>query len=118
MQKRVNKKTGKKVFHHIGYEKIFIAKKSCIAFSMKSFSAQIDCSHHYMMRRWKCLFLVDALFDSSLFFDTESLLLKGIFISHSKNVVTQRNEKADGICLMGTAQFVVWISLLNCFTKI
>lgn len=41
-----------------------------------------------------------------------------MFISHSKNVVTQRKEKADESALIGTAQFVGWESLLNCFAKI
>lgn len=41
-----------------------------------------------------------------------------MFISHSKNVVTQRKEKADESALIGTAQFVVWDSLLNCLAKI
>ena len=61
---------------------------------------------------------MDALFNDSIFFDSETILLKGIVISYSKNVVTQRIEKADEICLMGTAQCIVWMSLLNCFTKI
>ena len=39
---------------------------------------------------------MNALFNDSIFFDSETILLKGIFISHSKNVVTQ--EKADEIC--------------------
>lgn len=42
---------------------------------------------------------MNALFNDSIFFDSETILLKGIFISHSKNVVTQRKEKADEICL-------------------
>ena len=33
------------------------------------------------------------LFQSSIFFDSESILIKEIFISHSKNVVTQRKRK-------------------------
>lgn len=71
------------------------------------------------MRRWNCLFLVDALFNDSIFFDAETILLKGISVSHSKNVVIQRNEKADGICLMGTARFVlVDVVARNCFAKI
>ena len=41
---------------------------------------------------------MNALFNDSIFFDSETILLKGIFISHSKNVVTQRKEKADEIC--------------------
>jgi hypothetical protein len=41
---------------------------------------------------------VNALFNDSIFFDAETILLKGIFISHSKNVVLQRKEKADEIC--------------------
>ncbi len=97
-QKCVNKKTGKKSFSsHKLWEKNY-RKKSCIVFSMKSFSAQINCSHSYMMRRWKRLFLVNPLFNDSIFFDSETILLKGMFISHSKNVVTQRKEKADEIC--------------------
>ncbi|WP_204246470.1 hypothetical protein, partial [Alistipes sp. An116] len=59
-----------------------------------------------------------ALFNDSIFFDSETILLKGMFISHSKNVVTQRKEKADESALIGTAQFVVWVSLLNCSAKI
>ena len=50
------------------------------------------------MRLWKRLFLVNPLFNDSIFFDSETILLKGMFISHSKNVVTQRKEKADEIC--------------------
>ena len=46
------------------------------------------------------------LFQSSIFFDSESILIKEIFISHSKNVVTQRKEKADESALIWTAQFV------------
>lgn len=61
---------------------------------------------------------MNALFNDSIFSDSETILLKGIFISHSKNVVTQRKEKADESALIGTAQFVVWMSLLNCFAKI
>ena len=61
---------------------------------------------------------MSALFNDSIFFDSETILLKGIFISHSKNVVTQRKEKADESALIRTAQFVVWDSLLNCFAKI
>ena len=41
-----------------------------------------------------------------------------MFISHSKNVVTRRKEKADESALIRTAQFVVWDSLLNCFAKL
>lgn len=41
---------------------------------------------------------MNALFNDSIFSDSETILLKGIFISHSKNVVTQRKEKADEIC--------------------
>ena len=61
---------------------------------------------------------MNALFNDSIFFDSETILLKGIFISHSKNVVTQRKEKADESALIGTAQFVVWDSLLNCMGKL
>lgn len=61
---------------------------------------------------------MNALFNDSIFFDAETILLKGMFISHSKNVVTPRKEKADESALIGTAQFVVWDSLLNCFAKI
>lgn len=52
------------------------------------------------MCRWKCLFLVDALFNDSIFFDSETILLKGIFISYSKNVETQRKKKADSSTLL------------------
>ena len=38
------------------------------------------------------------VFNDSIFFDSETILLKGMFISHSKNVVTRRKEKADEIC--------------------
>jgi len=97
-QKCVNKKTVEKSFSsHTMWEKNY-HKNLYIAFSMKSFSARINYSHYYMMRRWNCLFLVDALFSDSIFFDPELLLLREIFISHSKNVVTQHNEKADKIC--------------------
>ena len=41
-----------------------------------------------------------------------------MFISHSKNVVTRRKEKADESALIRTAQFVVWDSLLNSYAKI
>ena len=61
---------------------------------------------------------MNALFNDSIFFDSETILLKGMFISHSKNVVTQRKEKADESALIRTAQFVVWDSLLNCFAKL
>ena len=61
---------------------------------------------------------MNALFNDSIFFDSETILLKEMFISHSKNVVTPRKEKADESALIGTAQFVVWDSLLNCFAKI
>lgn len=54
----------------------------------------------------------------SIFFNPVIVFIKEIFISHSKNVVTQRKEKADESALIGTAQFVVWDSLLNCFAKI
>lgn len=57
-------------------------------------------SPYYMMCRWKCLFLVDALFNDSIFFDSETILLKGIFISYSKNVETQRKKKADSSTLL------------------
>lgn len=108
-QKCVNKKTVEKSFSPHRLREKNYRKKSCIAFSMKSFSARIDCSHYYMMCRWKCLFLVDALFRGSIFFDTELLLLKEIFISYSKNVVTQRNEKADGIYLNKNEHILYWV---------
>ena len=41
-----------------------------------------------------------------------------MFISHSKNVVTRRKEKADESALIRTAQFVVWDSLLNFSAKL
>ena len=48
-QKCVNKKTGKKSFSpHKLWEKNY-RQKSRIAFLMKSFLAQINCSHSYMM---------------------------------------------------------------------
>ena len=34
----------------------------------------------------------------SIFFNPVIVFIKEIFISHSKNVVTQRKEKADEIC--------------------
>ena len=61
---------------------------------------------------------MNALFNDSIFFDSETILLKEMFISHSKNVVTPRKEKADESALIGTAQFLVWMSLLNCSEKI
>ena len=61
---------------------------------------------------------MNALFNDSIFFDSETILLKEMFISHSKNVVTRRKEKADESALIRTAQFVVWMSLLNCSAKI
>ena len=45
------------------------------------------------MRRWNCLFLVDALFSDSIFFDPELLLLREIFISHSKNMEIGSKDK-------------------------
>ena len=51
------------------------------------------------MCRWKCLFLENALFNDSLFFDFETILLKGMFIPHSKNVERQHKEKADSSAL-------------------
>lgn len=50
---------------------------------------------------------MDALSDDSIFFDSETILLNGIFISHSKNVATPRKEKADESALIGAARFVV-----------
>ena len=97
-QKCVNKKTGKKSFSSHKLREKNYRKKSCIVFSMKSFFAWMSYSPYYMMCRWKCLFLVDALFNDSIFFDSETILLKGICISYSKNVETQRKEKADEIC--------------------
>uniref|UniRef100_UPI002941E238 hypothetical protein n=1 Tax=Barnesiella intestinihominis TaxID=487174 RepID=UPI002941E238 len=61
---------------------------------------------------------MNALFNDSIFSDSETILLKEIFISHSKNVVTQRKEKADKSALIRTAQFVVWMSLLNYLAKL
>ena len=61
---------------------------------------------------------MNALFNDSIFSDSETILLKGIFISYSKNVETQCKEKADESALIWTAQFVVWDSLLDCFAKI
>lgn len=62
---------------------------------------------------------MNALFNDSIFFDSETILLKGMFISHSKNVVTQRKEKADESALIRTAQFVKWdVVSRNCFAKI
>ena len=43
---------------------------------------------------------MDALSDDSIFFDSETILLKEIFISHSKNVATPRKEKADESALL------------------
>lgn len=47
---------------------------------------------------------MDALINDSIFFDSETILLKGCFVSYSKNVVTRRKEKADESALIGTAR--------------
>ena len=61
---------------------------------------------------------MNALFNDSIFFDSETILLKEMFISHSKNVGNTTQRKADESALIRTAQFVVWMSLLNCSAKI
>lgn len=69
------------------------------------------------MRRWKCLFLGNALFNDSLFFDSETILLKGMFISHSKNVERQCKEKADESALTKLALFERWMSFVEKLCK-
>ena len=63
---------------------------------------------------------MNALFNDSIFFDSETILLKEIFISHSKNVVIQRKEKADESALtrMNTICIEWKIVSRNCSAKI
>ncbi len=63
---------------------------------------------------------MNALFNDSIFFDSETILLKEMFISHSKNVVTPRKEKADESALtrMNTICIEWKIVSLNCPAKI
>ena len=60
---------------------------------------------------------MNALFNDSLFFDSETILLKGIFISHSKNVERQRKEKADESALTKLALFERWMSFVEKLCK-
>ena len=43
---------------------------------------------------------MNALFNDSTFFDSETILLKGMFISHSKNVVNYTLSNLNGIAII------------------
>ena len=60
---------------------------------------------------------MNALFNDSIFFDSETILLKGMFISHSKNVERQRKEKADESALTKLSLFERWMPFVEKLCK-